>query len=144
MKSWKRYAFLLDISRQKKEEDHSEKGQPELGKDDYQGARGSRGRWEAGCQKSHLYRASLSFFLRDKLKHSPFRLIDWFLVSLGLCCYAQALSSCSEQGLPSLWCASFSLLWLLSSWSTGARHAGFSSCGSWALECRLGSCGSQT
>ena len=26
-------------------------------------------------------------------------------------------------------------------WSTGSRHAGFSSCGSWALECRLTSCG---
>ena len=26
-------------------------------------------------------------------------------------------------------------------WSTGSRHAGFSSCGSWALERRLSSCG---
>ena len=47
----------------------------------------------------------------------------FFLVALGLCCYARALSSCSEQGLLSLWCVGFSLLWLLS-WSTGARHAG--------------------
>ena len=32
----------------------------------------------------------------------------------------------------SLWCASFSLRWLLLLWNTGSRHAGFSSCGTWA------------
>ena len=29
----------------------------------------------------------------------------------------------------SLWCAGFSLWWLLSLWSTGSRRMGFSSCG---------------
>ena len=27
--------------------------------------------------------------------------------------------------------------------STGSRHVGFSSCASWALECRLSSCGTR-
>ena len=35
----------------------------------------------------------------------------------------------------------FSLQWLLLLWSTGSRHVGFSSCGTWALERRLSSCG---
>ena len=42
-----------------------------------------------------------------------------------------------------LWCASFSLRWLLLLWSTGSRHAGFSSCDSWALGYRLSSCGAR-
>ena len=41
----------------------------------------------------------------------------------------------------SLWCAGFSLRWLLLLQSTGSRHVGFSSCGSRALEHRLSSCG---
>ena len=32
-------------------------------------------------------------------------------------------------GYSSLWCAGFSLRWLLLLWSTGSRHTGFSSCG---------------
>ena len=40
-------------------------------------------------------------------------------------------------GYSSLRCAGFSLLWLLLLRSTGSRRAGFSSCGSRALECRL-------
>ena len=32
-------------------------------------------------------------------------------------------------GYSSLWCAGFSLPWLLLLWSTGSRRAGFSSCG---------------
>ena len=35
-------------------------------------------------------------------------------------------------GYSSLWCAGFSLQWLLLLQSTGSRHAGFSSCGTWA------------
>ena len=31
-------------------------------------------------------------------------------------------------GYSSLWCAGFSLQWLLLLWSMGSRHAGFSSC----------------
>ena len=42
-----------------------------------------------------------------------------------------------------LWFAGFSLQWLPLLWSMDSRHSGFSSCGSWALEHRLSSCGAQ-
>ena len=55
-----------------------------------------------------------------------------------------------SRGYSSLWCVGFSWRWLLLLRSTGSRHAGsvvvahgLSSCGSWALECRLSSCGTQ-
>ena len=48
-----------------------------------------------------------------------------------------------SEGYSLLWCAGFSLRWLLLLQSTGSRHAGFSSCGSWALEHRLSSCGAR-
>ena len=49
----------------------------------------------------------------------------------------------ASGGYSSLWCAGFSLRWLLLLWSKGCRRQGFSTCGSWALEHRLSSCGSQ-
>ena len=49
----------------------------------------------------------------------------------------------ASGGYSLLWCAGFSLRWLLLLQSTGSRHAGFSSCGSRALEHRLSSCGAQ-
>ena len=55
----------------------------------------------------------------------------------------------ASGGYSSLSCAGFSLWWLLLLRSTGSRHAGFSSCGmlsscgSWALERRLSSCGAR-
>ena len=49
----------------------------------------------------------------------------------------------ASRGYSSLWCAGCSLWWLLLLWSTGSKHAGFSSCGSWALERRLSSCGTR-
>ena len=64
-----------------------------------------------------------------------------FLAALGLCCCTRAFSSCSERGYFSLQCAGVSLQWLLLLWSMGSRRAGFSSCGSRALEHRLSSCG---
>ena len=42
-----------------------------------------------------------------------------------------------------MWCVGFSLQWLLLLRSTGSRCAGFSSCGSRALERRLSSCGAR-
>ena len=57
---------------------------------------------------------------------------------------AQGLSLVATiGGYSSLWCVGFSLRWLLLLWSTGSRHLGFSSCGSWALEHRLSSCGAR-
>ena len=49
----------------------------------------------------------------------------------------------ASGGYSSLQCVSFSLWWLLLLRSTGSRHAGFSSCGARALECRLSSCGAR-
>ena len=40
----------------------------------------------------------------------------------------------SNRGYSSLWCAGFSLQWLILLQSTGSRCAGFSSCGMWAQE----------
>ena len=54
------------------------------------------------------------------------------------------LSLVAESGGYSLlWCAGFSLWWLLLLWSMSSGQAGFSSCGSWALERRLSSCGAR-
>ena len=47
----------------------------------------------------------------------------------------------ASGGYSSVWY--FSLRWLLLLWSTGSRHAGFSSCGTRALEHRLSSCGTR-
>ena len=49
----------------------------------------------------------------------------------------------ASGGYSSLHCAGFSLQWLLLLQSTGSSCMGFSSCGSWALECRLSSCGAR-
>ena len=65
-------------------------------------------------------------------------LIYLFLAALGLCSCMRAFSSCSEQGLLFI-----VVRWLLLLWSTGSRRAGFSTCGSQALECRLSSCGAR-
>ena len=48
-----------------------------------------------------------------------------------------------SRGYSSLQCVGFSLQWLLLLRSTGSRRAGFSSCGSRALERRLSSCGTR-
>ena len=53
------------------------------------------------------------------------------MAALGLCCCAQASSSGGKQGL--LFVAVRELLFAVALlWSTGSRHAGFSSCGMWA------------
>ena len=49
----------------------------------------------------------------------------------------------ASRGYSLLWCSGFSLRWLLLLRSMGSRHAGFSSCGSQALERRLSSCDAQ-
>ena len=47
----------------------------------------------------------------------------------------------ASRGYASLRCMSFSLRWLLLLRSPACRRVGFGSCGSWALERRLSSCG---
>ena len=81
-------------------------------------------------------------FFWDFFFFNKFTYLFIYLVVLGLCCCARAFSSCGTGGYSSLWCAGFSLRWLLLLRSTGSRCVGFSSCGSWALERRLSSCGS--
>ena len=49
----------------------------------------------------------------------------------------------ASGGHPSLRCAGPSLCWLLLLQSMGSRRVGFSSCGSWALERRLSTCGAR-
>ena len=39
-----------------------------------------------------------------------------------------------SRAYTSLQCAGFSLWWFLLLWSTGSRHVGFSSCGTWAQQ----------
>ena len=79
-----------------------------------------------------------------------YKFIYLCLAVLGPRCCAQAFSSCGERGLFVL--AVRGLLIAVASrcvaWALGARASvvlarGFSSCGSWALERRLISCGAQ-
>ena len=64
-----------------------------------------------------------------------------FLAVLGLHCCVW-LSVVAASGVySSLWYAGFSFRWLLLLQSTGSRRAGFSNCGTQALERRLSSCG---
>ena len=94
-----------------------------------------------------LVKASISiyFFNVSRWVHLfSFKFIYLFMAALGLCCCAWVFSSCGERGLHSLlWRAGFSLQWLLLLRSTGSRRAGFSSCGTPALERRLRSCGAR-
>ena len=69
---------------------------------------------------------------------------------LGLRCCAQAFSSCGEQGLlfvavPASHCGGFSCCraWTLGVWASVVVERGLGSCGLWALERRLSSCGSR-
>ena len=67
-----------------------------------------------------------------------------FLAVLGLCCCARAFSLvAASEGYSSLRCAGFSLRWLLLLRCMGSRCAGFSSCGSRAVEGWLSSCGAR-
>ena len=74
-----------------------------------------------------------------------------FLAVLGLCCCAQAFSSCGEQGLLFVAVHGFliAVASLVSEYGLQAHRLqqlwlmGFSSCGSWALEYRLSSCGAR-
>ena len=78
-------------------------------------------------------------------------LLIYFLAALGLRCCARAFSSCGERGL--LFVAVRGFLIAVSSLCCGAQALGtrtavvaargLSSCGTWALECRLSSCGTR-
>ena len=83
-------------------------------------------------------------FLKNLFIYFYFWLCQVFLAGCGLSLVA------ASGGYFSLWCAGFSLQWLLLLWSTGSRctcsvvvACRLSSCGPQALECRLSSCGAQ-
>ena len=98
-------------------------------------ARGVRG---PGCisQALQVSLGLLSFFFLFNL--FIYFWLRWvFIAECGLSLVA------ASGGYSSLRCAGFSLRWLLLLWSTGSRRVGFSSCGSWALERRLSSCGAR-
>ena len=80
------------------------------------------------------------FFIQFSLHLTTF----FFLATLGLHCCTRAFSSCASRSYSSLWCAGFSLWWLLLLWSTRSRRTGFSSCSTWAsvvVAGGLSSCG---
>ena len=74
-----------------------------------------------------------------------------FLAALGLRCCMRAFSSCGERGATlccgarAPHCGDFSCCRAraLGTWASVVVARGLSSCGSWALECRLSSCGAQ-
>ena len=68
--------------------------------------------------------SSFFFFFLNKFIYSFYFWLRWVFAA------AHGLSLVEWSGVFSLlWCAGFSLRWLLLLWSTGSRHPGFSSCG---------------
>ena len=62
-----------------------------------------------------------------------FRNLLLFLAMLGLRCYSWAFSSWQQAGITlCLWCAGFSLRWLLMLQTMGSRHVAFNGCGAQA------------
>ena len=78
---------------------------------------------------------NMSSFFLNKFIYLCLRWV--FVAARGLSLFAVC------GGYSSLRCTEFSLLWLLLLQSMGSRCADFSSCGSWALERRLSSCGAR-
>ena len=77
--------------------------------------------WQADSQPLHTREAPFSFF-----KFLFFWLL-WVFVAVRRLSLVVA-----SGGYSSLWCAGFSLQWLLLLWNMGSRRVGFSSCGTWA------------
>ena len=67
----------------------------------------------------------------------------YLLTVLSLCCCVGFSLAVASRGSSLLQWIGFSLQWLLLLWSVGSGVCGLSSCGSWALEHRLSSCGAQ-
>ena len=86
--------------------------------------------WVNLCEEVFLFVFLINLFI--------YFWLHWVFVAV------RGLSLVAESGgSSSLRCAGFSLRWLLLLRSMGSRHAGFSSCGSRALEHRLSSCGAR-
>ena len=84
---------------------------------------------------AYSFLSFLSFFLSFFPSFLPsfflffsfFFFLRWVFIAVCRLSLVAASGGCSL-----LRCAGFSLRWLLCLWSMGSRHAGFSSCGTWA------------
>ena len=85
--------------------------------------------------KVSIFNSKLVFFLINIFIY--FWLLWVFIAARGLSLVV------ASGGYSLLRCTGFSLRWLLLLRSMGSRHTGFSSCGLWALERRLSSCGTR-
>ena len=85
--------------------------------------------------KVSIFNSKLVFFLINIFIY--FWLLWVFIAARGLSLVV------ASGGYSLLRCTGFSLRWLLLLRSMGSRHTGFSSCGLWALERRLSSCGAR-
>ena len=73
-----------------------------------------------------------------------YKFIYLLMAVLGLRCCAGLSLVAASGGYSLLRCVGFSLQWILLLRSMGSRRKGFSSCGTWALDHRLSSCGAWT
>ena len=79
--------------------------------------------------KHWLLHSDVSFFFFFLIHLFIYFWLHWvFVAALWLSLVA------ASGGYSSLWCASFSWLWLLLLWSMGSRRTGFSSCGTQAQQ----------
>ena len=94
---------------------------------------------ETEIYRGNMPTQSLTFFFLNKfINLIIYFWLHWVFVA------ARKLSLVAmSRGCSLLRCAGFSLQWLLLLWSMGSWRAGFSSCGSRALERRLSSCGTR-
>ena len=82
-------------------------------------------------KKCYLLSGSPSYLDKGFFFFFSFFFINLFYIWVFVAAYRLSLVAASG-GYSSLWCTGFSLWWLLLLRSTGSRHAGFSSCGTWA------------
>ena len=90
-----------------------------------------------------FYSSYLLFFFFKQREFYFFYLFIYFWLRWVFVAVCRLSLVAASGGYSSLQFMGVSLQWLLLLQSTGSRHAGLSSCGSWALECRLSSCGTQ-
>ena len=86
---------------------------------------------------------ALPILIKKKKKKTLKKLIYLFWLQWVFVAACRLFLVLVTGGYSLLWCMGFLLWWLPLLWSMGSRHVVFSSCGTWTLELRLSSCGSQ-
>ena len=85
---------------------------------------------------SYTYRKNLNCLIQKQFFFFFFNKFIYLFIYFWLCWVFGAVRRLSlvaaSGGYSLLWCAGFSLRWLLLLHSTGSRCTGFSSCGTWA------------